>query len=37
MDWTIYREKGYEAENLEDLVAEITHKLALEPTMHARH
>ena len=31
------REPGYEAENLEELVAELTHKLALEPTMHARH
>ena len=31
------REPGYEAENLEELVTELTHKLALEPTMHARH
>lgn len=31
------REPGYEAENLEEFVAELTHKLALEPTMHARH
>ena len=31
------REPGYEAENLEELVVELTHKLALEPTMHARH
>lgn len=31
------REPGYETENLEELVAELTHKLALEPTMHARH
>ncbi len=31
------KEPGYEAENLEELVDELTHKLALEPTMHARH
>ena len=31
------REPGYEAENLEEFVVELTHKLALEPTMHARH
>ena len=37
MDWTTYREKGYEAENLEKFVAELTHTLAAEPTLHARH
>ena len=31
------REPGYEAENVEELVTELTYKLALEPTMHARH
>ena len=31
------REPGHQAENLEELVTELTHKLALEPTMHARH
>ena len=31
------KEPGYETEDLKELVDELTHKLALEPTMHARH
>lgn len=31
------REPGYAAENPAKLAADLTHKLASEPTMHARH